>query len=149
MRVRTTIVRGPVLGLAAVLAAGPVAAAEQVSPERLDQRLRRLENIIDSGQLARLIQRIDSLEQEIRGLRGQIEEQGHRLDQLRKRQRNLYGDLDRRLRESIALEQTLEARMAPLLRVVGCREYEWSGRPLGVASGRAGVPRAASASRST
>lgn len=97
------------LCLAAGLAAGftftmPAMAAEQPGAsrsavDRLDQRVRRLENVLDSGQLVDLIRRIDSLNEEIRELRGAIETQAHRLDELRERQRRLYGDLDRRLRE--------------------------------------------------
>ena len=36
-------------------------------------------------------------------------------------------ELDRRLRQVVRLEQTLDAAMAPLLRVVTCSEYEWRG----------------------
>jgi hypothetical protein len=36
-------------------------------------------------------------------------------------------ELDGRLRRAMALEQTLDAAMAPLLRVVACAEYEWEG----------------------
>jgi hypothetical protein len=41
-------------------------------------------------------------------------------------------ELDRRLRRAVVLEQTLDAAMAPLLRVVTSAEYEWSDvyRPL-------------------
>jgi tol-pal system protein YbgF len=85
----------PLLALA-LAAASPSAGA---ADEQLEQRVRRLENVIDSGQLAELIQRVRALEQEIRELRGEIDRQGHRLDELRERQRNLYGDLDRRLRD--------------------------------------------------
>ncbi len=35
-------------------------------------------------------------------------------------------ELDRRLRAAIRLEQTLDAAMAPLLRIVTCAGYEWS-----------------------
>lgn len=83
--------------LAAMMAV-PAAAQEEVDVERLDRRVQRLENILDSGQLARLIQQINALEEEIRELRGEIETQGHRIDELRQRQRNLYADMDRRLR---------------------------------------------------
>lgn len=72
------------------------AAAQDVG--ELERRVERLENIIDSGQLARLIQQINSLEEEIRDLRGEIETQAHRIDELRQRQRNLYADMDRRMR---------------------------------------------------
>ena len=98
-RVRAATV-GFALGLGLIVA-GPASAAEQQeqpSARELDQRIRRLENIVESGQIAELIQRISTLEEEMRQLRGAIETQGHRLDELRKRQRNLYGDLDRRLR---------------------------------------------------
>ena len=36
-------------------------------------------------------------------------------------------ELDARLRRAVALEQSLAAAMAPLLRVVTCGEYEWEG----------------------
>lgn len=83
---------------------GPAIAAEQsgatrTAVDQLDQRVRRLENMIDSGQLVKLMRRIDTLTDQVRELRGQIETQGHRLDELQERQRRLYGDLDRRLRE--------------------------------------------------
>lgn len=89
------------LGLTSVV---PVIAAEQsgatrTTIDRLDQRVRRLENVIDSGQLVKLMRRIDDLTEQVRELRGQVETQGHRLEELRERQRRLYGDLDRRLRE--------------------------------------------------
>ncbi len=89
------------LGLTSV---GPAIAAEQsgatrTAVDQLDQRVRRLENMIDSGQLVKLMRRIDDLTGQVRELRGQIETQGHRLEEMRERQRRLYGDLDRRLRE--------------------------------------------------
>ena len=88
----TTIALGVTLALSA-----PVAAAEPTT-EELDRRMRRMENILDSGQIADLIQRTSELEREIRELRGELETQDHRMDELRERQRNLYGDLDRRIR---------------------------------------------------
>jgi hypothetical protein len=36
-------------------------------------------------------------------------------------------EIDRRLREALRLEQTLDAAIAPLLRIVTSAEYEWSG----------------------
>lgn len=100
MRVIHTI-RGRVMIAAALamLAAPTAFAAEEPTAAQLDQRLKRLENIINSGQLADILQRLDTLSQEIRQLRGEVETQTHRLEELRKRQRNLYGDLDRRIRE--------------------------------------------------
>lgn len=81
------------IGLALAGAGGPLLA------EDLDRRVERLENIVDSGQLVELLQRLGRLEDEIRQLRGDIEGQNHQLRQLQERQRNLYSDLDERLRE--------------------------------------------------
>ena len=92
--VQTAIALGVTLALS-----GPILAADEPTREELDRRMRRMENILDSGQLADLIRRTGELEREIRELRGELETQGHRMDELRKRQRNLYGDLDRRIRE--------------------------------------------------
>lgn len=84
----------------AVLATPPIVMAQDdPDVESLDRRLKRLENIVNSGQLAEIVQELDDLSREIRELRGEVETQTHRLDEMRNRQRNLYSDLDRRLRE--------------------------------------------------
>ncbi len=46
-----------------------------------------------------LLQRLDQLEKEIRQLRGQLEEMQHDMQGVKRRQRELYLDIDRRLRE--------------------------------------------------
>lgn len=94
MRMARTV--RPFAACALAVAVALPAAAQDVG--ELERRVERLENIIDSGQLARLIQQINALEEEMRDLRGEIETQAHRIDELRQRQRNLYGDIDRRLR---------------------------------------------------
>ncbi|MFP4611224.1 MAG: tol-pal system protein YbgF [Thiohalophilus sp.] len=62
-----------------------------------EQRLERLERLVESQGLADILIRLNNLEQEVRELRGQSEEQAHTIEQLKKRQRELYIDLDRRL----------------------------------------------------
>ncbi|MDR9437267.1 MAG: tol-pal system protein YbgF [Thiohalophilus sp.] len=62
-----------------------------------DQRLERLERLVDSQGLADILMRLNSLEAEVRELRGLSEEQAHTIEDLKKRQRELYIDLDRRL----------------------------------------------------
>ncbi|MGH8579001.1 MAG: tol-pal system protein YbgF [Gammaproteobacteria bacterium] len=52
--------------------------------------------------LFNLLNQVESLQREVRALRGEIEDQGHRLQQLEKRHQEISGDLDRRL-------QTLES----------------------------------------
>ncbi|MEJ2761646.1 MAG: tol-pal system protein YbgF [Gammaproteobacteria bacterium] len=45
------------------------------------------------------MQQVQELQQEVRKLRGNIEVQNHKLEQLGKRQRDLYADVDQRLRK--------------------------------------------------
>lgn len=52
---------------------------------------------MDSQALVEMVTRLDRLEQEVQQLRGQMEEQGHAVTELRQRQRDLYLDIDRRM----------------------------------------------------
>jgi len=61
----------------------------------VDERLGRVEHV-NQG-LIQLSQRIDGLEAQVRQQRGQLEELQNSNDLLRKQQRDLYADLDRRL----------------------------------------------------
>lgn len=63
----------------------------------LKQRVRRLERILDSQSLQDMLTRLDTLQNEVQSLRGDLQVQNHQLDQLKKRQRDLYVDIDRRL----------------------------------------------------
>jgi tol-pal system protein YbgF len=61
----------------------------------MDARLATVERATKS--LVAMQQQIDAARTELRQLRGQIEEARHELELLRQQQRDLYGDLDRRL----------------------------------------------------
>jgi tol-pal system protein YbgF len=61
----------------------------------VDERLGRIEHV-NQG-LIQLSQRLDAIEAQMRQLRGELEEQQNSNDLLRKQQRDLYADLDRRL----------------------------------------------------
>jgi len=82
-----------------IAAIGSVHASE--TSNRLtdvEQRLDRLEQSASNNQgLLLLSARIDTLEQQLRELRGQVEELQNSNEQLRKQQRDLYADLDRRI----------------------------------------------------
>ncbi|MGM0594084.1 MAG: tol-pal system protein YbgF [Pseudomonadota bacterium] len=80
--------------MTALLAVGPVG---QLQAQSVEQRLERVERIIDSESLLEMLQRIESLESEVQQLRGQLEEQQHAMEGVKGRQRELYLDLDRRL----------------------------------------------------
>lgn len=75
-------------------ATGPT-QAERIT--MLEQRVQRLDNLAESGQLIELLQRVEALQAELRELRGDVERLGHDGESLNRRQRELYLDLDRRL----------------------------------------------------
>jgi len=62
-----------------------------------EERLARLERILDSQGLSDMLMRMDSLQAEIQKLRGDLELQSHQLEEIKQRQRDLYVDIDRRL----------------------------------------------------
>lgn len=80
--------------LALALPAPWLAAQDNLSA---DQRLDRLERLVESQGLADILMRLNSLETEVRDLRGLSQEQAHTIEELKNRQRELYIDLDRRL----------------------------------------------------
>lgn len=77
--------------------AGTFAQAPVVDARELDERLKRLERLFDSGALFKLVEEMDSLATEVRELRGQAEALSHRIEQMEERQRQLYLDADQRL----------------------------------------------------
>jgi tol-pal system protein YbgF len=83
--------------LAAVLVLPGFHSGAQAQSGSVEQRLERLERLMESQGLADILMRLNALEEEVRQLRGQNEEQAHAIEELKKRQRELYIDLDRRL----------------------------------------------------
>ncbi|EDY85959.1 TPR repeat protein [gamma proteobacterium HTCC5015] len=67
--------------------------------EELDRRLSTLENSSSTQVVLQLMQRLQQMEGTVAELRGQIEQQQFEMDRLKKRQRDLYLDVDRRLNE--------------------------------------------------
>jgi tol-pal system protein YbgF len=63
----------------------------------LDSRLLRLERVLANQSLLDLSQRIEAAQAETRVLRGQIDELQHAVNQSQTQQREMYGDVDRRL----------------------------------------------------
>ncbi len=72
-------------------AAAPVVDAQDA---RAKQQARANQQ---SQLMAELVLQINQLQQEVRQLRGQLEEQDYRMNQLAKQQRDLYIDLDKRI----------------------------------------------------
>lgn len=65
--------------------------------KQLAERLTRLEQVIKNQALVDMQLRLDTLQAENQQLTGQVEELVYQLEQLKKRQRELYLDTDRRL----------------------------------------------------
>ncbi|MGE0486723.1 MAG: tol-pal system protein YbgF [Gammaproteobacteria bacterium] len=65
--------------------------------EAVDARLQRLERKLDNAGLLDLVRQLDQLQQEVRRLRGEIENQAYTIEQLRNGQRDVYANLDSRL----------------------------------------------------
>jgi len=84
------------LGMTAVLLTLPAVTLSQ-SSQNLDQRVAKLERMLDSGALLKLLQSVEELKAEVRDLRGQLEQQQHAISQMTDRQRELYLDVDRRM----------------------------------------------------
>ena len=80
----------------ALLIIHPALAAKQPPPAQgLEQRVELLERKVRT--LSDLLMRLDSLQREVQQLRGEVELQNHAMDALKKRQRDLYLDVDKRL----------------------------------------------------
>jgi tol-pal system protein YbgF len=88
--------------LAAGLLAGCATNSEQDPTQKrlddLDSRVGRIDRIVDNQSLMQLTQRIDGLQTDVRALNGRIDELQNANETLRKQQRDLYADLDQRLK---------------------------------------------------
>ena len=94
----------------------PVVAAAQTAQGDLAGRVVKLEQALNNRGLLDLLNRIESLQQEVQALRGQIENQGYEIEQLKKSQAAVYTDIDRRLQtvEGGAVAPAAAAGAAPL-----------------------------------
>lgn len=75
----------------------------------VDGRVLRIERVINNQSLLELAQKDDALQNELRALRGQLEELQHGVDNVRNQQRDLYADLDKRIQ---SLESSKSAAAA-------------------------------------
>ena len=86
-------------GAAALMAAASsMPAAAQEGRLSLSERMARLEQQANNGQAnVDLLNRITELQAEVQSLRGQVEEQSFKIQELEKRNRDQYVDLDSRI----------------------------------------------------
>ena len=98
---RQRVARSATAVMTAALLFAPSSSSAQariIDSGDVDGRLQRLERLMSTSTLADLLARVDQLQREVRDLRGMIELQGHELAQLKQRQRDLYLDVDGRLK---------------------------------------------------
>ncbi|MDQ2641042.1 MAG: tol-pal system protein YbgF [Pseudomonadota bacterium] len=103
---RAAIAAIPLLLVLAGCATTPEVDPVQLRLDDLDARVGRIDRIVANNSLVQLSQQIEAQQQELRQLRGRIEELQNDNAKLRQEQRDLYGDLDRRLNEAKAVAAT-------------------------------------------
>ena len=122
--IRQVCLTGATLSL---LVSGPLLAQSALTPEQLTLRVERLTELSQRSEaklssvqsqlktvseqmnrmgrqaenpaMMEMIQQVDQISEDINLLRGEIEVQGNDVDEIKKRQRELYQDIDRRLRD--------------------------------------------------
>lgn len=89
------------LALVTVLAAGCATAPDQdpvqIRLNDIDGRVSRVERVVSNQSLMQMAQQVDTLQAEVRDLRGQIDGLQNSNQTLRKQQHDLYADLDKRV----------------------------------------------------
>ena len=102
-----------------LLPAAPGALSQETQPEtpeasqwaaEIEQRLSRVERFAGSSALLEISQRLDQLRDETRRLHGVLELQEHAVNNMKKKQQDLYADLDRRIQ---LLTEKLQQPTAP------------------------------------
>lgn len=80
-------------------AAPTPSSSATVNTQRLttEERIARLERMLESQGLVDMLVRLENLQNEIQTLRGDLELHSHQLEEIKQRQRDLYVDIDRRL----------------------------------------------------
>jgi len=76
----------------------------------LEQRIVRLERMVDNRALLEMLTRIEDMQAEVQMMRGELEMQRHEFEGIKQRQRDLYLDIDRRM---LQLEKSASNAPAP------------------------------------
>jgi len=92
-----------VLSLCLLSLTGQVQAQSRAKLSEVDDRLMRVERVLDQS-LLNLLQQIEGLQGEVRSLRGEVESLTNELETAKKRNRDLYKDTDRRMTDLEALD---------------------------------------------
>lgn len=75
----------------------PVVDATAQTTSELAERLEKIERRLDSQSMMEVLGRLDQLQQEMQNIIGQMEVLNYEMDNIKKRQKDLYVDIDRRI----------------------------------------------------
>jgi tol-pal system protein YbgF len=88
--------------LVVVMLGGCVTSPEedpvQIRMNGIDERVQRIERVVSNQSLLQLAQRLDAVQADLRTISGRIEELENAAEALKKQQRNLYADIDERIK---------------------------------------------------
>src|SRR5271166_2359395 len=87
-----------VLALAGCASTPPDQDPMQVKLNDLDTRVTRIERVVANQSLLELANEVEALRNDVRALHNDVDELSHNLELSRKQQRDLYADLDQRLK---------------------------------------------------
>jgi len=106
----------PFFLVSSMLVSTPLMAVD----EKTEQRITRLEKLVEGQGLVDLYLRLETLQQEAQQLRGEVEVQTNSIEGLKQRQRDLYLDIDRRLRQlesGVVTQSPVDTTVTPTLPV--------------------------------
>ena len=107
---------------AVALSFGAIGAVQAQAPvtrgisqnQALEQRVDRLERRLENQNLVDLFMKVQDMQQDMDKLRGRIDVLNHELEGLKKRQRDLYLDIDRRMQQlESAVKEAMSQSRAP------------------------------------
>src|SRR4051812_20646343 len=85
------------VSLLSACAVAPEDDPVQIKLTDIDGRVQRIERVVSNQSLLDMAQKLDAAQADVRSLRGRIEVLENSNEALRKQQRELYADLDKRL----------------------------------------------------
>lgn len=97
-----------------------VASSVTAATDNLEQRLVRLENLIGNQVLMEQMQQMEQIRMELSELRELVENHDNQFVMIKQRQRNLYQDMDRRLRDlEVGADNKSASQYAPAVASAG------------------------------